>query len=400
MDLATGYKALESRLEYDLHMHPHAVNYSQIVDSIFGPGSSNLNSRVQSSSPVIGALASTTDFEKFRRNFISRLTRLNESYQGHASRQALLTQVNQVADPQNWQGAVAELAAYDLFNSKRDFLGESPELDVIIDVNNSLGRFFGMQEANLDIHFRDFDVFMDIKVLKDNVTEILYGIKRQVLPNPRPPVIFEYPRDIGYELLQSKRQQILNIFQIALGDGNTPGEIDFTHEVPGLVARISWNQGIIMAESSYSPFKHAEELHKLSFHHAKKFVTSHPFILTFVVFPWFNSVIHDFCEANTIFYRAFARRVFCQYQADPTAFSLLAPRYSGSESISEVSKYLGGIFFAEDHSIEGDEPNDTNIKGFYYENPNAILRPSEGIMDMYLRQVATSLYDDFRHDNY
>jgi hypothetical protein len=355
---------------------------------------------VQSSNPVIGALASTTDFDKFRKNFIARLGRLNESYRAHASRQALLTQVNQVADPQNWQGAVAELAAYDLFNSKRDFLVESPYLDVRIDVNYSLGRFFGMQEANLDIHFKDFEVFTDIKVLKDNVTEILYGIKRQVLPNPRPLVIFEYPRDIGYELVQSKRPQILRIFKIALGDGRTPGEIDCTQAVPGLVARLNWNQGMIIAESGYSPFKHAEELHKLSFHHAKKFVTSHPFILTFVIFPWFNSIINDFCEANTIFYRAFARRVFCQYQADPTAFSSLMPGYSGSESISEVSEYLGGIFFVEDRSIEGDDPNDTNTQGFYYENPNAILRPSQGAMDMYLRQVATSLYDDFSHDNY
>jgi len=237
-------------------------------------------------------------------------------------------------------------------------------------------------------------------VLKDNVTEILYGIKRQVLPNSRPLVIFEYPRDIGYELVQSKRQQILHIFQIALGDGRTPGEIDFTQEIPGLVARLNWNQGMIMTESSYSPFKHAEELHKLSFHHAKKFVTSHPFILTFVLFPWFNCVVTDFCEANTLFYRAFASRVFCQYKADPAKFSSLMSRYSGSESISEVSKYPGGIFFVEDRSIEGDDPNDTNTQGFYYENPNAILRPSQGAMDMYLRQVATSLYDDFRHDNY
>jgi hypothetical protein len=129
-------------------------------------------------------------------------------------------------------------------------------------------------------------------------------------------------------------------------------------------------------------------------------VISRPFILTFVVFPWFNGVIQDFCQANMTFYRAFARRVFCQYRADPTAFSSLMPSFCGSQSISEVSKYLGGIFFVEDHTIEGDDPSDTNAKGFYFENPNAIMRPSEGLMDIYLRQIATSTYDDCRHDNY
>lgn len=381
-------------------MHPHASNYSQIVNSIFGPGSFTLNSNAQSSNIILDALASTTNFGNFRSNFNARLVRLDQSYRDHKSRQALLTQVNLVADPKNWEGAVAELAAYDLFNSQRDFLSESPALDVTIDVKDSLGRFLGMQVANLDIYFQDFEVYSDIKALKDNVSEILNGIKRQVLPSPIPLLIFEHSKDIGYELVQSKRQQILHIFQNALSAGNKPKEIDCTGEVPGLVAHLDWSPGLLMTQSSYSPFRHAEELHKLPFQHAKKFVTSQPFFLTFVVSPWFNSVINDFHESNATFYRAFSRRVFCQYQASRKVFSELIPRYSGPETISEVAKYLGGLLFIEDHSIQGVNPDDINTRSFYYENPNAIFRTSKTTMDIYLRQVATSIYDDFEHDNY
>jgi hypothetical protein len=381
-------------------MHPHASNFSQLVDSIFGSGSCRLNLHTQSTNTVLGALASPTDFQTFQNNFRARLSRLESSYRNHMSREALLTQVTLVADSRNWQGAVAELAAYDLFNSKRDFLCESPKLDMSIDVNDSLGRYLGMQEANLDIYFEDFQVYSDIKVLKDNVSEILNGIRKQVLPDRTPLVTFEYSRDIGYELVQDKRQQILQTLRNSLNGGRQPSEISFNAEVPGLVARLDWSRGMLLTESAYSPFRHAEELHKLPFHHAKKFLTSQPFFLTFVVFPWFNNVINDFCDSNAIFYRAFARRAFCQYKADSVEFKTWMPHYTGPESISEVSKHLGGILFIEDHSIAGIDPGDTNTKSFYFENPNATLRPSNTAIDSYLRQIATATYDDFSHDNY
>ena len=311
-------------------MHPDASNFSQIVDSVFGPGSCTLAQTTQQTNIVIGALASTTDFHAFQANFRARLARLNKAYRSHVSRTELLTQVNLVADPKNWQGAVAELAAYDLFNSHRDFLCDSPKLDVSIDVNDSLGRFLGMQEANLDIHFEDFDVYSDIKVLKDNVSEILEGIRKEVLPDPLMPLVkFRYSMDIGYEPVQDKRQQILRTFQDALIDGRMPNRVDCTAEVPGLVAFLDWTPGMLVTESSYSPFRHAKELHKLSFHHAKKFVTTRPFFLTFVVFPWFNAVINDFCNSNTVFYRSFARRVFCQYKNDSAEFGTWDSRYQG-----------------------------------------------------------------------
>lgn len=382
-------------------MHPDASNFSQMVDSVFGPGSCTLDQTTQQTNIILGALASTDNFHAFQANFRARLIRLNEAYRSHESRKVLLTQVNQVADSKNWQGAVAELAAYDLFNSKRDFLCDSPRLDVSIDVNDSLCQFYGMKEANLDIHFEDFDVYSDVKVLKDNVSEILEGIRREVLPDPSIPLVkFQYSMDIGYELVQAKRQQVLRTFQDALKNGSTPEHIDCTAEIPGLVAFLDWSKGMLLTESSYSPFRHAEELHRLPFLHAKKFVTTRPFFLTFVVFPWFNTLINGFCDSNTVFYRSLARRAFCQYSNDSAEFRNWYPQFSGIETISEIAKHLGGIFIIEDHSINGIDPDNTNTQGFYYENPNARLRPSKSAMELYLRQVATNGYDDFSYDNY
>lgn len=381
-------------------MSTDASTFHQIVETIFGAGSCTLNPATTDSNNVLGALASTSDFHAFRRNFLARLQRLNVAYESHDSRKALLTQVNLVGDPRNWQGAVAELAAYDLFNSKRNFLFESPKLDVSISPTESLGQHLGMQDTNLDIHFENFDVYSDVKVLKDNVAEILDGIRRQVWPDRKPLVQFEHAMDSGYELVQTKRAAILRTLTDAVSDGKKPLQIDCSADVPGLVVRLDWSRGLLITESSYSPFRHAEELHKLPFLHAKKFVTTRPFFLTFVVFPWFNNIITDFRNSNTIFYRSLARRAFCQYQTDGTPFRAWNPRYAGPETVSEVAKHLGGIYFVEDHSIEGDDPDKTNAKGFYYENPNAARRPGESLMDAYLHEVTTGDYDNFRHDNY
>jgi len=371
-----------------------------IIEGIFGPGTCTLDPSSNDTNDVIDALSATSGFGTFQANFMMRLRRLKEAYDGHPSMPALLIQVNQVGDRNNWQGAVAELAAIDFFVSDRNWLPNSPQLDVNIDVSDSLASKFGMKVANLDVHFEHFDVYSDVKVLKDNVTEILEGIYGDIWPGTRPLIKPEYPKDTSSDDVKAKRPYLLDLLRREIDDGKQPIFIDCSSVVDGLKIRLRWTGGVLAAESSYSPYKYANEFHRLPLQHAKKFVISRPFFLTFVIFPWFNSIVTDFCDDNKTFYRSLARRVFCQYKHDASLFSSMFRKYSGAETIYEVSQELGAILFLEDKSINGENLDATNVIGYYYENPNGHRAPSNGTMGDYLRGCIRGDYDDFKHDNY
>ncbi|MFN3330745.1 MAG: hypothetical protein ACK419_07465, partial [Pyrinomonadaceae bacterium] len=52
------------------------------------------------------------DYWNFKANFRARLERLKRIYSTHKDYKAILTQVNEIANPKNWDGAFAELAAF------------------------------------------------------------------------------------------------------------------------------------------------------------------------------------------------------------------------------------------------------------------------------------------------
>ena len=374
-------------------------NYINIVDRIFGTGSCALNAANKATNPIIGALSNATRFSTFRVNFIERLKRLRDVYDGHPSRNSILRQVNEIGLDRNWQGAAAELAAVDFFCSGQQWLIESPHLDVDIPVSQSLAKKFGMTMANLDVYFKHFDIYTDVKVLKDNVTQAIEQILQRVWTNGRPTVGVEYPYDVSADNVICQRKAILNHLRTELANRKKPEFVDCTSIVNDLIIRLKWQAGVLITESTYSPYRHAEELHRLPMKHAKKFVLSRPFFLTFVVFPWFNSVITDFCEQNSTLYRALARRTFCQYRNDCRVFSSLFEEYKGTETVHEVMRELGGILFLEDRCITSDSSNST-VKAFYFENPNAKRRPLSGPMYDYFIGCGVDKVDDFRHDNY
>lgn len=101
---------------------------------------------------------------------------------------------------------------------------------------------------------------------------------------------------------------------------------------------------------------------------------------------------------NKIFYRAIARRTFCQYLHSNSKMRMLNNAYSNTTTIRKLSKYLSGIIFIEDLSIEKDSYNI-----YIYLNPNAkhkLQHPMKIYFEELLRRATTSDYDDFEYDNY
>lgn len=377
-----------------------AIKYQQLLDSVFGVGVCQIKTTNADRNVVTDAIAAASDYSQFSMNFTARLKRLAKAYRGHKSENELLNLAKLVNDCQNWQGAIAELAALDFYISDTNWLIEPPNINISIDPSQSLASRFGLQEANLDLHFAEPDVYSDVKVLKDNVNEILDGVFARVWPTHLPHILPSYPRDGNFKVLQQNRGAIEQFLQTETANSSQPTYIDCGSIVPELSIRLLWGPGTLIADSSYSPYRHAKEHEFLPFLHAKKFVTSRPFILTFVTFPWFNNTIQSHGETNKIFYRSLSRRVFCRYRFDSVKYATMFENYNGSESLYDVSRCLDGILFLEDNAILGNDPNSVNVRGYLYENPNSHQKLSMTTFEEHLRAIVNGDRDDFVHDNY
>jgi hypothetical protein len=374
------------------------LKYQALLDAIFGAGAGTFKGRLGPSNHVLEALGSRENFARFGNNFEARLRRLQSAYAGTQSYPTLLAQARQVADPANWQGAFAELSAFDLFCSCQDFMTSPPQLNVSVAPNETLSSALGLAEANFDSRFEWFDVYTDVKVLKDNVREVLEGIYREIWPENRPMIGHEYSHIADCEPIRQSRSKIKErlVQQLPL----RPMHVDCGDIVPTLRFRIQWSAGILTTESSYSPYRHAEELASLPLLHAKKFHRTRPFFLTFVSFPWFNQTISSFLDSNRVFYRALARRVFCGNMHNTAPFSTLMPRFQGTLAIKDVSNLLAGILFIEDTTILAEDPNAVNATGYFYSNPNSAEPIADSLIEDYVRSIVRGHFEDFRHDNY
>ena len=167
--------------------------------------------------------------------------------------------------------------------------------------------------------------------------------------------------------------------------------IDFT---------FNWKRTVMVSESGFDPFLYAKECHSIVFRHAKKFVRDGAFLLTYVKSRLYNTKFDEFDRHNETFYRAFARRVFIQYNNDKRPFRGFHRNFRGEQTVAEVLRSLSGILFLEDDSdwcselTTSESLNCTNVQGFLYLNPNATHEL------IYADQVIGCRCDDFRHDNY
>ncbi len=382
-------------------------NYSELIDDIFGVGTATFDSSTGNTNNVIGALNRTSDFLHFRSNFRSRLERLNKIYLTNADyRKEILVQVNQIADSKNWEGAFAELTAYDHLNSdilnRKDFIQEPIRPNLTLPNSRSFASELGKHETNIDGFVEDVGLYLDVKCLKDNVTEILEGIYVQLklyLGTNDIHISAEHDLHISYHDFQSKRKQLLN--ELKAGINITDKQTYLRSQViEGLNYRMLWGAGISFAERSYHPYSHARNLHSTIFNYANKFIKDSPTVIVLVVFPWYNLVISDFADSNKKFYRAITRRVFCQYLHDDTRFSEFDSSFTGSETIFEVSRFISGIIVLEDDTILSKDPTVSNVKSYAYYNPNAVNSIPRTQIKSYVASLRNSDFDDFEFDNY
>lgn len=378
--------------------------YQQLCDKVFGADAVTIKVSKDDNN-VIGTLKYIHEFRNFKENFQARLERLRDKFQGTSSYNALLEQVKQVADPSNWEGAYAELVAYDVLHN--GYHGEEFLLDVTLDGAESYASDLGGQKTNEDGYLPDYDLYFDVKCLADTTGNILKELINDALKQAGVEkicgVLPEYPLDddeSDYSINRHKLMVELRDYINASRPTDDAGtDMLKSNILPNLTYRILWGGGVNSALGEYSPYEHAEKTKDLMLkRYTKKFLKKHESMIVLVNFPWYNNRIHPFIDGDEMYYRALARRTFCGYKYSTVPMKDINPKYTGSETPYEISRHLSGIMIIDDHSIETD-----TYSCHVYLNPNAVNPIKYG--RSYLHQVVQdadkrSIIDDFRGDNY
>ena len=382
-------------------------NYKNLLNTIFGSRTATFNTSNDVTNNVIGALNNPTQFNDFKANFTERLYRLKAIYSTHPDYlKEILVQANLIASTPNWEGAFAELSAFDQLNQDilrhKTYIHNPIKPNITIDKSKTFALELGKHEANLDGFVEDRPLYFDIKCFKDNVNEILQGIYKQLenyFGTSDFHISAEHELDISYDDFKAKRNDLFN----ELKNGIKPAEKTKYFKsvvVNSLSYRLLWGGGILTAERNYHPYRHAANYHKIIFNNADQFVKDKPLMVIYVVFPWYNSVVTSFSDGNIQLYRSFSRRVFCQYRHDNSKFSTFNSKFTGSHTIYEVSNHISGIIFLEDNIILSKKPNKTNVKSFVYLNPNAKNQFNKSLAWDFLVGLHNTEFDDFEYDNY
>jgi hypothetical protein len=381
-------------------------NYALIVEQVFGAGTVTFNRTTNYSNNVIGALNRMDDFHLFRVNFPARLRRLERVYHSDPnSLKEVLNAVNNIARRGNWQGAFAELAAFDHLNnqsSRHTVLQDPIRLNITLPASKSFAEELSGDATNVDGYVEDFGLYFDVKCLKDNITEILEGIYNELekhLGVSHLIINAEFDKHASYLDYRNKRRDLRDELFKEVTMQARPKTVN-SRVIDNLTYRIQWDPGVSFSTSSYHPFEHATLYHKTLFGYANKFIKTNRSMIVLVSFPWYNGIVTDFAHSNTHFYRAMARRVFCQYLHDNSLFRTIEPEFNGTQTIHEVSRHISGIIFLEDNTILSGEPDGSNVKSFVYYNPNAINSISRSTARNYIASLDNEDFDDFEFDNY
>lgn len=284
-----------------------------------------------------------------------------------------------------------------------DYLPDAIELNKMLPVSESFAGEMGGKETNEDGFIGEYNIYFDVKILADTVGGILKGIINEAIKNANHDsicnILPEYPLDDDEGDYQIHRRQLmeeLRDYLIANRPSDNKGKACMGSSiVPNLSFRINWGGGINCSTGSYNPYRHAEECkHLILKRYTKKFMKNNPFFLVMVNFPWYNGKINSFINANEVFYRSLSRRTFCEYKNLQTKMSAIVSKYTGSETIFEVSNYLSGIIFIDDHSTKEDQ-----YSCHIYINPNAKNKLEYG--SSYLRQIVSlgdsrGVWDDLK----
>jgi hypothetical protein len=347
--------------------------------------------------PVVGAIADTSgQFDDFKARFTERLVRLRDALPASIPK---LVEKAANAGTKSWEGHFAELAAW-------DYMASLP-LGLEIEVAPPAPQL-GLGRYPLDGCLSScWDLCFDVKALTDVSARVVARVREHVskrFPDLR--FDFEYSLHLPQTGIGLHRDSLVAAIESAVKGGETRVE----HRETGVAVRIRRpTRGVTFTQFSYDPYAQANGLRFMPLADAHQLLKGKPNLLVIVVHPWFNMTnSSDVGGTRTTFFRALARRVFCQLTRDRR---LLAVEVKGAPeglTVREAARHVGGLLFVVDHSLTGRERRDHTqvrgvLEGFMFGNPNAYKACDASLL---LDQIEAnslgllSVYEEFRFDNY
>lgn len=155
------------------------------------------------------------------------------------------------------------------------------------------------------------------------------------------------------------------------------------------------------------PYLLARENSLFPFTDAKQFTRSRPFLLLFIIHPWFNTLtIHnDFAGRDTMFTRSLARRAFMEFSNDarPLGLTASAKQVPQTTTLADASQLLSAIFFLNVWPKEADPSIKYVLPSWFYTNPRAVNPFPSYLLHVFQAQAQNPngiLIDNFANDNY
>jgi hypothetical protein len=110
--------------------------------------------------------------------------------------------------------------------------------------------------------------------------------------------------------------------------------------------RLEAEKPVTVTSRQVNPYCLARENAFLPYKDAQQFTRNKPFILIFVVHPWFNagSIGVEPAGADTAFTRSLARRAFMQFSTDSTLLNTICDNVPSDVTLAEASRLLSAIF--------------------------------------------------------
>jgi hypothetical protein len=361
--------------------------YADLLDGVFGAGAVTFDVASAETTQVLRALAANGNFLQFAAAFKARLYRLKDSTAAAPSlRQQIVTTANLIAAERNWDGAFAELAAFDYLLADPRTNASQLKLDVTVPATQTLASEFGMQQANFDVEISKLQLSLDVKLLGDKIGDILRGFFENVLNAKgiaRLSIIPTYPRDDSYERYEKNRaalyKELLKLLDVRQQPLGAPSGV-----IPELRYQFAWQPGVFSGVSTYSTDEHARNAHTLLFQHAKKFSKVNPSVIVFVHFPWAGERLPPMGDAPLRFFKGMARHFFYGYSGSNVLAASLNKKIKSNILAKDVVPHLSGVIFLQDETITSDDPNSPNAAASFLMNAAAHHSLSGSEFERYL----------------
>lgn len=402
-------------------------NLEFLISSIF---SVEKKIKVRTNTNKCVSALNSASLNLFAANFIKRLHRLKSKFKNDPRTiNEIAEKIKNIGEAKNsgWAGPYSELVALDFYSQFSEFFRLTYiNILPVSEHKKSVPASIGHKETidiDLCLHFKNYDIFTDVKsfncIHQNILDEIFDAVEEYALVSLKKSVMIGVDNLSSLDYSEVKANlgiEKRRIF-IALANAVSENKKVLKYEPKsGIIFtfRIQYSDTLTTV-SEYSPFAMAEAYKFKFLDYGSKLLDNKYSVITMVKNPWFNSETVDFGDFNNLFYRSLARRTFVELDKIKEKAAEHSQIYSNTNlKVCDISHNISGIIFIDDKSQ--DEKQAKNLySAYFYLNPNYLpcgqnadnaetLKPlTIRNLEKYFRnrrEIQIQDFDDFKWDNY